>query len=429
MVADAGSSGMTGVEAGAAAPPANSAPASHTVKFLGRDRVFWRLLVRGAVMLMLTLGIYRFWLATDIRRFLWANTEIAGESLEYTGTATELLIGFLIALALLIPLYAGFFIAALDVALLRDLSGVIGFLLLALLGQFAIYRARRYRLTRTVYRGVRFSQTGSAFRYAVYALCWWGAIAITAGLAYPWAQASLERFKMRNTYYGNLEGSFEGSALSLFLRGFFMWLVVMLPFLAGLAAAITAIDWAAFAEAASQHGSDMAERIEATNPGYDQAITYAILGCGTAALAAAALYPVFQALLLRWWTSGLRFGEVSVASRLRIGQVYRAYFRFLLHGLLFAAVLGIAAIVVVPILESPETSEVLVVVLMVIGYAVAMLGYSTIYQATVKLSLWRIGAESLELSGIAALDHVKASGKASSALGEGLADALNVGGY
>ena len=37
--------------------------------------------------------------------------------------------------------------------------------------------------------------------------------------------------------------------------------------------------------------------------------------------------------------------------------------------------------------------------------------------------------ESLELSGLSALEKVKAGGRASSALGEGLADALNVGGY
>ena len=35
-----------------------------------------------------------------------------------------------------------------------------------LLGHYAVYRARRYRLSRTVYRGVRFHQEGSAWRYA-----------------------------------------------------------------------------------------------------------------------------------------------------------------------------------------------------------------------------------------------------------------------
>src|SRR5436305_3578126 len=80
----------------------------NVVHFIGSSKEFWRLLARGAVLLMFTLGIYRFWLITDIRRFLWSNTSVADESLEYTGTARELLLGFLIAIAVLLPLYAGF---------------------------------------------------------------------------------------------------------------------------------------------------------------------------------------------------------------------------------------------------------------------------------------------------------------------------------
>ena len=53
---------------------------------------------------------------------------------------------------------------------------------------------------------------------------------------------------------------------------------------------------------------------------------------------------------------------------------------------------------------------------------------ATIYQATVKLGLWRIGVESMSFQDLDVLDRVKASGTASSAVGEGLADALNVGG-
>ncbi len=91
----------------------------------GPARVFWRLLARGAVLLMFTLGIYRFWLTTDIRRFLWSNTELAGESFEYTGTARELLLGFLIAIAILVPLYAAFFFLALSAGAIGEMSGSI----------------------------------------------------------------------------------------------------------------------------------------------------------------------------------------------------------------------------------------------------------------------------------------------------------------
>ena len=70
------------------------------VRFLGKEGVYWRLRIKGAALVMVTLGIYRFWLATDVRRFLWSNTEIAGDTLEYNGLATELLVGFLLAIAI-----------------------------------------------------------------------------------------------------------------------------------------------------------------------------------------------------------------------------------------------------------------------------------------------------------------------------------------
>jgi hypothetical protein len=60
---------------------------------------------------------------------------------------------------------------------------------------------------------------------------------------------------------------------------------------------------------------------------------------------------------------------------------------------------------------------------------IAALGYSTIYRATIMLALWQLAVESLQLSGLSTLDRVKARGQASSPLGEGLADALNVGGF
>src|SRR5581483_10395145 len=158
-------------------PPANA------VRFLGIERDFWRLLIRGAVLLLVTLGIYRFWLVTDIRRQLWNNTELAGDLIEYTGTARELLLGFLIAIVLLVPIYVVFYLGALAPGILAQGASVAAFAALAVLGQFAVYRARRYRLTRTVYRGISFHQTGSAWRYAICAIFWWGMTAVTLGLA------------------------------------------------------------------------------------------------------------------------------------------------------------------------------------------------------------------------------------------------------
>jgi len=78
-------------------------------------------------------------------------------------------------------------------------------------GQFAIYRARRYRLTRTVCARVRFWMDGSGWAYARRATLWvlfaivtlGNCLAVAAGRARTLQDAALPR-------YGDLQGRFEG---------------------------------------------------------------------------------------------------------------------------------------------------------------------------------------------------------------------------
>src|ERR1700712_3715018 len=120
--------------------------------FSGDRGEFRRLVTRGAGLELITAGFYRFWLATDIRRHLWSNTDIDGDAAEYTGRARELLIGFLIALAIIVPVYLAYFLAGLEAERIRAFASFPLLAFLYVFGQFAIYRARRYRLTRTVWR-------------------------------------------------------------------------------------------------------------------------------------------------------------------------------------------------------------------------------------------------------------------------------------
>jgi len=415
---------------------ASEAASTAAVRFLGARKAYWWLLARGALLLMVTLGIYRFWLNTDVRRFLWADTEIDGECLEYNGTPIELLIGFLAAVAILIPVYAGFFIAALDLGTLGEMSGLLGIALLGLAGQYAIYRARSYRLTRTVYRGLRFHQTGSAAVYALRAILWWTVTAATIGLAYPFQLASLERYKMRHTYYGDLPGRFAGAGWRLFLRGLPLWLLLVAPLALAVSALLEMVDWAALGDALSAETEDAMARIAETNPDLPTAIVFAILMVVGSIALALLLLPAYRAIMLRWWLSGLRFGDVTLTSRLLMRRVYGAYLRFLGLALLFTVALGVGSIPVLWIAgaltaggDSSIAAEAAAALVLLGGYVTAALGYSTLYRATVGYALWQLSMESLHLSGVTVLNQVRAQGQPSSALGEGLADTLRVSGY
>jgi uncharacterized membrane protein YjgN (DUF898 family) len=421
--------------AATAVPPPPPPPVR--LRFIGRAGDYWRLMIRGAVLQAITLGIYRFWLFTDMRRFLWAAIRVADATPEYAGTALELFIGFLVAIGLLIPIYALFFLGSLELGLLSRLSPVVAFAVLAGFGEYAAYRARRYRLTRTVFRGLRFHQTGSAGLYAVRAMLWWVPVVLTLGLAWPWAMANLERYKMRNTFYGHLGGSFTGSGTRLFGRGVLIWLAVIGPLVAGLVAAVMVIDWAAVADALQD--GELNEALGNTSESVGFGFRLATTATLVSVLLGAVLYPAYQAIVMRWWLGGLRLGGAAVASDLRVGRYYEAYVLYLAVVMLFSIAFVAAAGVVfgagyaalhnyINFTRPSAVSEWLVTGAGIVAYVIYILGTYTIYQVVVKMRLWRAAVESMVISDYAAFDHVRADAAASSALGEGLADALGGGG-
>ena len=241
---------------------------------------------------------------------------------------------------------------------------------------------------------------------------------------------------MRNTFYGDLAGHFDASGFGLLLRGLPMWLLVFAPLALAVSGFVGSVDWKALVDALAQGGDNVMGKIEGSNPGLGAVIVFAMLMGGVSVTAGALLYPAFQAIVLRWWSSGLCFGDLEVRSQLRIRHVYGAYARFVGYAILFSmavGVVGVIALVMVGALAGVTKpgagGEILATLFLLAGYVVTALGFSTIYRATVLLSLWQLGMESLQLTGLSALEKVKATGRPSSAIGEGLADALNVGGY
>src|SRR5712672_4403188 len=111
------------------------------VSFFDRRSDFRRLVFRGALLELVTVGFYRFWLATDIRRHLWSHTVVDGDAAEYTGRAKELLIGFLFALAILVPIYLAYFLISVEAERFTAFASFPLVIAFYAFGQFAIYRA------------------------------------------------------------------------------------------------------------------------------------------------------------------------------------------------------------------------------------------------------------------------------------------------
>jgi len=362
---------------------------SARIVFTGGRGDFFRLVGRGALLELITAGLYRFWLATDIRRALWSGTSVDGDPPEYTGTAKELLIGFLFALAILVPIYVVYFLIGIEAERTKAFASVPLVLFFYAFGQFAIYRARRYRATRTVWRGVRFWMSGSGWAYS-WRACLWGLLTLlTLGLALPWRESALERYKMRHLHYGDLEARFEGTGWGLFKRGWWLWLlslpIITVPF----------------------------------------------------------TYPAYRSVLWRWWASGVRFGEVRFESDLRTGAMMGLYWAVIGWIVLLLIVDGILVLGVGSAALQFGGGEInnrdMLVLLrqhpyLFLGanlgnYLVLALCAGIVVRVYLVRELWKRVVTSVTAHDLGGADNVRAEGTLASALGEGLADGLDIAGF
>jgi uncharacterized membrane protein YjgN (DUF898 family) len=373
-------------------PQPSPVPPPMPVAFSGIRGEFFHLVKRGAGLEFVTLGFYRFWLLTDIRRHLWSNTVVDGDAAEYTGRGKELLIGFLVALAILMPIYLGYFLIGLEAERLKAFASIPLVAFFYLFGQFAIYRARRYRLTRTVWRGVRFWMTGSGWVYALRASLWGLLMILTLGLILPWRAAALERYKMRHSYYGDLQGSFEGRGWEFFKRGWWLWLLAPIAYFA--------LPLAPF------------------------------------------VYGAFKAVEWRWWLSGIRFGGVRLESTLRRSELIGLYWKvvgwIVVLGLAFSVYLALSAVLVASMSDEPfaeffKSQEFMksipLLVLAGLGYLAFALAMNIVIRVYLMRDLWVRVLGSVNINGIEAAAEVSARGDMANALGEGFADGLDVGGF
>jgi uncharacterized membrane protein YjgN (DUF898 family) len=362
---------------------------SARIVFTGGRGDFFRLVGRGALLELITAGLYRFWLATDIRRALWSGTSVDGDPPEYTGTAKELLLGFLFALAILVSIYVLYFLIGIEAERAKAFASVPLFLFFYAFGQFAIYRARRYRATRTVWRGVRFWMSGSGWAYSWRACLWSVLTLLTLGLALPWRESALERYKMRHLHYGDLPARFEGTGWGLFKRGWWLWLlslpIVTVPF----------------------------------------------------------TYPAYRSVLWRWWASGVRFGEVRFESDLRTGAMMGLYWAVIGWIVLLLIVDGVLVLVAGYAALQFGGGEIsngdMLVVLrqhpyLFLGanlgnYLVLALCAGIVVRVYLVRELWKRVVTSVTAHHLDGADNVRAEGTLASALGEGLADGLDIAGF
>ncbi|MGB5560576.1 MAG: DUF898 family protein [Paracoccaceae bacterium] len=379
-----------------------------------RGRLF-RLALTSSLLTVLTLGLYRFWMKTRLRRYYWSAIRPGGQPLEYVGEPMEKLLGFLIAVVIL-AFYIGIVNLLLMFLSFSLLQGNFAAYALSFVGVipimfYARYRARRYILARTRWRGLRFGMAQGAWGYAGRAFLHWSITILTLGLLWPRMTFALEKYRTDRTFFGT--GQFvQGGHWQMLYRPF-------LPLLAGLVIAGIAVVLASWGSVG-------------------QAMLVGAVGT-VWALYGLAHYRVHSFRLL---TNTKSLGEIGFRARPRPWRVIRIYvFGNLIVGLLMSlfltallAALGGAVITVAGSSGSFDPMELGANLPVWLSTMAAMLLYFSVFvswgvfqHVFVTLPLARHYAQTLDLTGTHHLPAFQQRDRDEFTEAEGFAEALDLG--
>ncbi len=204
----------------------------------GRVGQLYGIFLSNLIFTILTLGIFRFWAITRTRRYIWSRLRFQGERFEYTGKGFELFLGLLVACAVVIGIFLGLLIVGTvlyrltHVKVFLWVAIALCYLVAAVLAAGAYFSAQRYRLSRTLWCGIRGGMTGSAYDYGMRKLGYGLLCAITLGQLIPWATLRLAERRINASSFGDASFHFEGRAsriYPIFLLTLVLSLALLVP--------------------------------------------------------------------------------------------------------------------------------------------------------------------------------------------------------
>jgi uncharacterized membrane protein YjgN (DUF898 family) len=294
---------------------------------------------------------------------------------------------------------------------------VIGYAVVAALFWFltgyAIYRGRDFRLSRTLWRGIRFDQKGSAFRYALRRFFWSLLVIATLGLAYPFMAGNLWRYRYSHSWYGDRPFGFTGSWKTIAgpYYGLYALVVVLAAVFVGFAVAVrtpVAISLTALA---------------------------LILVGGSG-------YFWFRAREASRMFSCVRIGEAAATVRI---SGLAMFWQFVLYGLALAGLLLLLTVVGGVILSALGFTQLaasgvvdpatlmhrgwLGVLAVIFGYLAYFAAFALAGEVFLGYGYWMLVARDASVTNVESLRTVTGGAEDMALIGEGLADAFNVGAY
>lgn len=386
------------------------------VAYRGDPAKLFPLALGTGVLGVVTLGIYRFWAKARIRRHVWSKVQLGEDGFEFTGTGLEMFLGFLMAVVVLAVYLAVVQLVLFAVGirfvfdpqnemeeLAQGVSILLSFLAVLPLMLFAAYRARRYKLARTRFRGIRFAMENAAGGYMLRGLLYLALTVGTLGLLWPLMTFRLESYMTERTWYGTARFRQGGRWTGLY-RAYGQVLSGMALFAAGIGLSVAS-------------GGGMA--VATLTLG----LTWMVVGL-----------IVYRVQAFAYLMSHKEMdGGLGFRAEPRTKTVVWLYIKGvmivgLLGGVASAMIFAPLGTMMVGIEEASQLVQLEIAVLGVLSYLLVLTVFGALTLVFVSQPILGHFVDSVTVTGVPALDIVRQRVSDRGADAEGLADALDMGG-
>jgi len=185
------------------------ARAPEALRFTGTGAEYFGIWIVNLLLTLVTLGIYSAWAKVRRLQYFYRHTELAGSSFDFHGSAIRILIGRVLALAML-------FAYNYSVRLRSPLTLVI-VVALAVVMPWLLRNSFRFRLYNASWRGTRFHFRGSlGGAYRVFLLNGFLTL-VTLYVLAPFMHQRLKAYQHGNTWFGQTRFSFHGEVGRFYL--------------------------------------------------------------------------------------------------------------------------------------------------------------------------------------------------------------------
>lgn len=200
-----------------------ASPKRYGFEFTASAGEYFRIWIVNLFLTIITFGVYAAWAKVRTRRYIWANTSLAGHPFSFHGKPSAILKGNLIIAGIFI-----FYIA------LKKFEPVIAgglFLVFGFVFPFLVYKSLRFNAHNTSYRNIRFRFLGRLKdSYETY-LLFAGILPCTLFIFFPAWQFYKKKYFFNNLAYGTTRSVFSGRKGPFYKAYFFASLLGIAAFL------------------------------------------------------------------------------------------------------------------------------------------------------------------------------------------------------